>query len=118
MKKALAFAAVAELVTGLALLLAPSLVGWLLFGQELAGLGVVAGRVAGIALIALSVACWPGPPIAGMLFYSAAVAVYLAYLGFMGAATGVMLWPAVGFHLILTALLARQWIANSLARPR
>jgi hypothetical protein len=36
----------------------------------------------------------------------------------MGAATGVMLWPAVGFHLILTALLARQWIANSLARPR
>jgi hypothetical protein len=118
MKKALAFAAVAELVTGLALLLAPSLVGRLLFGQELAGLGVVAGRVAGIALIALSVACWPGPPIAGMLFYSAAVAVYLAYLGFMGAATGVMSWPAVGLHLILTALLARQWIANSLARPR
>ncbi|WP_296714486.1 hypothetical protein [Rhodoblastus sp.] len=106
MKKALAFAAVAELVTGLALLLAPSLVGWLLFGQELAGLGVVAGRVAGIALIALGVACWPGPPIAGMLFYSAAVAVYLALIGLEGGFTGVVLWPAVALHVVVTALLA------------
>jgi hypothetical protein len=109
MKKTLIFAAVAEFITGLALLVVPSLVGWLLFGQGLAGLGVLAGRVAGIALIALSVACWPGPPLAGMLIYSAAVAAYLAFIGFEGGLTGVMLWPAVVLHVILTALLA--WAA-------
>ena len=111
MKKVLVLAAVAEFMTGLALLLAPSLVGWLLFGQELAGLGALAGRVAGIALIALSVACWPGPPLVGMLIYSAGVAVYLAFVGLEGGLTGVVLWPAVGLHVILTALLA--WPASN-----
>jgi hypothetical protein len=109
MKKVLVLAAAAEFMTGLALLLVPSLVGWLLFGQELAGLGVLAGRVAGIALMALSIACWPGPPLAGMLIYSAGVAAYLAIVGLEGGLTGVVLWPAVVLHVILTALLA--WAA-------
>ena len=42
-----------------------------------------------------------------MLTYSAAVALYLAYLGATGAATGVLLWPAVAVHVVLTALLPR-----------
>jgi hypothetical protein len=112
MKKALAFAAVAEFMTGLPLLLIPSLVGWLLFGQELAGFGIVAGRVAGIALIALSIACWPGPPLAGMVIYSAGVAVYLAFIGLEGGSTGVVLWPAVVLHVIITALLARAAVSR------
>ena len=45
--------------------------------------------MAGIALIALGIACWPGPPLVGMLTYSAAVTLYLAYLGFAGGFTGV-----------------------------
>ena len=40
-----------------------------------------------------------------MLIYSAAVALYLAYLGFAGGLTGILLWPAVVLHVILTALL-------------
>ena len=40
MKKALVFAGVAEALTGLALLIVPSLVGWLLLGHELAGVAV------------------------------------------------------------------------------
>jgi hypothetical protein len=79
MKNALTFAAVAEAATGLALLIVPSLVGELLLGQQLTGVAMPAARVAGIALIALGVACWPGPPLAGMLTYSGAVAFYLAY---------------------------------------
>ena len=82
--KALIFAAVAEAVTGLALLIVPSLVGQLLFGEELSGIAVPVARVAGIALIGLGVACWPGPPLVGMLTYSSLVTLYLAYLGFVG----------------------------------
>jgi hypothetical protein len=89
----------------LALLTAPSLVGQLLLGEELTGVAVPVARVTRIALIALGIACWPGSPLAGMLTYSAAVTLYLAYLGFAGGLTGVFLWPAVVLHAILTALL-------------
>ncbi len=105
-KKVLIVAAIAEIVTGMALLIVPSLVGQLLLGEELAGIAIPVARVAGIALIGLGVACWPGPPLAGMLTYSAIVTLYLAYLGFEGSFTGILLWPAVVLHLILTALLA------------
>ena len=107
MKKVLILAAAGEALTGLALLLVPSFVGRLLLGENLTGTGMVSGRVAGIALVALAVACWPGPPVAGMLTYVAAVALYLAYVGVVVGLTGIFLWPAVVLHLVLTALLAR-----------
>ena len=100
-------AAVAEAATGVALLIAPSLVGRLLLGEELTGVAIPVARVAGIALIALCIACWPGPPRVGMLTYSAAVTLYLAYVGFTGGG-GMLLWPAVVLHVILTILLARK----------
>ena len=110
MKWVLIFAAVGEAGTGLALLVVPSLVGRLLLGEELTGIAIPVARVAGIALIALGIACWPGPPRVGMLTYSAAVTLYLAYLGFADGMNGVLLWPAVILHLVLTALLARASI--------
>ena len=42
------------------------------------GVAVPVARLLGIALIALSVACWPGTPLVGMLIYSASVSLYLA----------------------------------------
>ena len=106
MKRVLIFAAVGEAVTGLALLVVPSLVGRLLLGESLTGIAIPVAGVAGIALIALGVACWPGPPRVGMLIYSAAVALYLAYLGLVGGLTGILLWPAVVLHAIVTALIS------------
>jgi hypothetical protein len=111
MKKVLIFAAVAEAATGLALLIVPSLVGQLLLGKELTGVAIPVARVAGTALIALGIACWPGPPLVGMLTYSVAVTVYLAYLGFAGGFAGVFLWPAVALHAFLSLLLGRAWLA-------
>src|SRR5262245_12147579 len=111
MTKALIFAVVAETVTGVALLVVPSLVGQLLLGQELSGVTIPVARVAGIALIALAIACWPGPPLFGMLTYSAAVALYLAYIGFAGL-TGIFLWPAVALHVVLSILLGRAWFVT------
>ena len=112
MKNVLIFAAVAEAATGLALLIVPSVVGRLLLGDELAGVAIPVARVAGIALIALGIACWPGPPLAGMVIYSTAVTLYLAYLGFAGGLTGVLLWPAVALHAVLSILLGRAWFAT------
>ena len=104
--------AVAEGATGAALLIVPSLVGSLLLGDELTGVAATVARVAGIALIALAVACWPGPPLVGMSIYSAAVALYLGYVGLAGTSTGILLWPAVVVHVILTALLIRAFTSD------
>jgi hypothetical protein len=113
MKNALPFAAVAEVATGLAFLIVPSLVGQWLLGQQLTGVAIPVARVAGIALIALGIACSPGPPLLGMLIYSGAVTLYLAYRGYAGGLGGVLLWPAAALHLILTALLARNAARNT-----
>ena len=107
MKNVLVLAAVGEAATGLALLVIPVLVGQLLLGVDLTGAAIPVARVAGIALIALGIACWPGPPRVGMLIYSGAVTLYLAYLGFAGGPGGMLLWPAVVLHAILTVLLVR-----------
>jgi hypothetical protein len=113
MERVLVLAAFGEAATGLGLLIVPSLVGRLLLGQELTGIAIPVARVAGIALIALAVACWPGPPRVGMLIYSAAVALYLAYLGFAAGMSGRLLWPAVVLHAVITILLSRAWLTRS-----
>jgi hypothetical protein len=112
MRKVLVFAAVPETAARLGLLFVPSLVGQLLLGVEFAGAGVAVARVTGIALVGLGISCWPGPPLLGMLIYSSAVAVYLACLGLAGGMTGVLLWPAVVVHLVLSILLGRASLRN------
>ena len=109
MRKVLTFAAAFEAVTGLALLIMPSLVGRLLLGAELTD-AIPVARVAGIALIALGVCCWPNSnALCGMLTYGALVTLYLAYIGFSGKWVGKLLWPAVVLHAVLTLFLARAW---------
>jgi len=113
MKRLLALTAIIEAATGLALIIAPSLVGWLLFGAEFAGVAKPAARVTGIALLALGVACSPGSTaFCGMLTYSALVTLYLLYLAIRGAWIGPLLWPVVVLHGILTVLLAWTWFQS------
>jgi len=98
---------VSELIgTTLLVLVGLSLV-ILMFGAD-----IPVARVAGIALIALGLACWPGTPLVGMLIYSVAVTLYLTYLGIRGAWVGVLLWPAVVIHAILTFVLTRTWLKD------
>lgn len=114
MNKTLACAAIAEAATGAALIVVPSLVARLLFGMDLTGVAESVGRVAGIGLFALGVACWPGKEscragLWGMTSYSLLVTLYLAYLGIRSDVVGPLLWPAVGFHAVMTLLLVRSY---------
>jgi hypothetical protein len=109
MKHMLLVAAVAEAATGVAFLIAPSLVGQWLLGTALTGISLSLAQAFGIALVALALACWPGPPLLGMLTYGAGITLHLAYRGLAGGLNGVLLWPAVGLHLVLTVLLVLQW---------
>ena len=110
MKKVLGIAAVAEAATGLALIVIPSLVVRLLFGVELTDVSISIARVTGMALVGLGIACWPGcTPLCGMLTYSALATLYLGYIAIRGLLVGILLWPAVVLHGILTVLLAGLW---------
>jgi hypothetical protein len=120
--KLLILTAVAEAATGLALIVVPSIVARLLFDAELDGIAVVVARVAGCALLSLGLACWPGrtrtlAAISGMTVYNVLAAAYLAYLGVRGEWVGVLLWPAVVLHAVLSLLLGRAWcVARTGAR--
>jgi hypothetical protein len=109
--KLLTVSAVVELATGLALLLTPGLFSHLLLGIAGTDVTNLFARFFGVALIALGVACWPRPDsiaaIRAMLFYNGAVAVYLAYVGVF-VSSGLLLWPAVVFHAVMTALFLRR----------
>src|SRR6476646_889743 len=109
----LTVAAVIEAATGLALLIVPSFVGRLLFGEEFTGIVIAVARVLGIALIALGVGCWPGSTaLCGMLTYSALATLYLLYLAIRGEWVGPLLWPVVALHWILSVLLALAWFQS------
>jgi hypothetical protein len=118
MKTLLAFVAIFEAATGMALILVPSLVAELLLGAALAGVAVAVARVAGIGLLSLGLACWPRKePTHSVLFailtYNLLVTLLFLYVGIRGETVGVLLWPATVVHAALTVLLAcgayRAW---------
>jgi hypothetical protein len=108
-----AVAAGVEVVTGLVLVIRPTLFVWLLLGAELSDAGQALGRLAGFALLALALACWPRGSSdskrarLAFLGFSLLTTVYLAYLGVGGQLAGLLLWPAVVLHAVLTILLVR-----------
>ena len=89
MKNLVILAAALEIPTGMVLIFAPSDFTQLLFGAEMSGAGQALAPLAGFALVALAVACWPvrgvpGPSAAAvraLLAFSFLCAVYLAYQG-------------------------------------
>jgi hypothetical protein len=83
-------------------------------------------RCFGVALLALGLACWPGPAagnrwpaLRGMLTYNSVIALFLAYLGAVEHVGGLLLWPAVGLHAAVALMLARSWqvLACETQRP-
>ena len=114
------FSAAVEAVTGLVLIVDPSLVARFLFGVELSIGGLAVGRVAGFALFALGLACWPqsngghraSAAVRGLLAYNSLAAIFFIYLGACRDLTGPLLWPAAALHTVLAALLGRVFIMN------
>lgn len=124
MKLLLIVSALLEGATGLALLVLPHVAVSLLLGVPLdTPAGLVAGRIAGAALIALAIACWQarngerGSPVLGvvkaMLFYNFAAALVLVYAGIRLELSSALLWPAIVLHLCLGA-----WCALNLKFTR
>ncbi len=100
-----------EILTGLALIVAPSLVARLLFGSNLNAAGEAIGRIAGLVLLCLAAGCWPRAGesarqvLVPLIALSWLAAAFLVATGVIGANVGLLLWPAAALHLILAVLL-------------
>jgi hypothetical protein len=110
MKLLLIISTIVEAAAGLALLVVPSVAISLLLGVPLeTPAGLVAGRIAGTALLALAVACWQTKDndrggdstgvVEAMLFYNFAAAMVLVYAGIRLDLRSPLLWPAIVLHL-------------------
>jgi hypothetical protein len=112
MKHLLTLTAVIETGTGLALLVAPVVVVQLLLGAEISGAAIPLGRVAGTALLALSVACWlarfdvqsrsASGLVAAMSLYNLGAVVVLGAAGIQLQTVGIVLWLAVILHAAMS----------------
>ena len=121
MKRLLTVIAVLEGATGLVLVVRPSALADVLFGLPLiAPVAVTVGRITGVALVALGLACWlirtdaqsrvARGLVSAMLLYNCGVLVVLIFAGLASGLAGVGLWPAALTHLVLGA-----WCARNLA---
>ena len=108
MKSLLKLTALIEAGAGLGLVAAPAVVVRLLIGGELVGAGIPLGRVAGVALLALGIACWLASfetescaargMVSAMAFYNLGVVFVLGVVGLQSQPVGLALWPAVILH--------------------
>jgi hypothetical protein len=112
MRTLLIVTALLEATAGFALAASPSFVVLLLLGSPLdTRSGSVVGRLAGVALLTLGLACWlarndqqnrvTAGPAAAMLFYNIAVATLLVYARLGLGLPGIGLWPTVALHAAL-----------------
>lgn len=116
-KGVVAAAAAIEVLTACLLIVAPAVFARLLLGAEVSGAGTTLGRLAGISLLALALACWPrgtsprqaAQPVLALIVFSVLCALFLACIGIGGASAGVLLWPAVATHAAMAGLLFRSW---------
>jgi hypothetical protein len=123
MKLLLIITAIFEGVTGLVFLTIPRVIVPEFLGVALdTAAGMVAGRLAGAAILSLAVACWQARNgdrggaatglVAAMLFYNIVAALILVYAEVRLGLHGPMLWPAIVVHNVLAMWCAAVlWIA-------
>ncbi|CAK06649.1 hypothetical protein ACC713_00195 [Rhizobium johnstonii] len=116
MRWATTAAAVELAATGLILLVSPVLFGRLVLEGELSEPGQALGRLAGIVLLGFALTAWPDPSARSvaraMLIYNLLATIYLCYLGVLAQSVGILLWPAMVLHAVLSILLVRTWLGS------
>jgi hypothetical protein len=106
--------AIVEAGAGLALLSLPSVTASLLLGTPLnSTAAVILARVGGAAILTLAIVCWMARRdthglasqglVTAMAFYNIAVAGVLLFAYFGDGLHGLLLWPAVAFHVAMSA---------------
>ena len=112
MKRLLKLTAFIEAATGLGLICVPAVIVRLLLGSELFSAGIPLGRLAGVALLSLGIACWLASSdtqscaargvVTAMALYNIGAVLVLGAAGLLSQPVGIGLWPAVILHAVMT----------------
>ena len=121
MNRLLKLTAIIEAATGLGLITVPAIAVRLLLDAEMSGATIPLGRVAGVALLALGVACWLARDdtqtraarglVSAMVLYNLGAVIILGSAGLGSQSVGIALWPAVILHAAMAL-----WCVTSLRR--
>ena len=113
MNRLLKLTAIIEAATGLGLIAVPAIVVRLLLDAEMSGATIPLSRVAGVALLALGVACWLARDdtqtraarglVSAMVLYNLGAVIILGSAGLGSPSVGIALWPAVILHAAMGA---------------
>ena len=114
-----------EIIVGALFITVPDVLCLFLFGAKPEAIGMPLGRFAGIALVALGIACLPSRDagsrrnvVMDLFAFNAGVAILFAWVGVATALHGFLLWPVVILHAIIAAALLPQVLAKgSVAKP-
>ncbi|HMD21600.1 MAG TPA: hypothetical protein VKH40_14830 [Alloacidobacterium sp.] len=108
-----------EIVVGVTAIAALGVMCRLLFAAEPDGVAIPLGRLAGIALIALGIACLPSRSaescrnaVLGLFVYNFGTAILLAWVGIATTLRGALLWPGVLLHVVIAVALLMQLLAR------
>ena len=121
MKLLLTLTALFEALTGIGLIVFPSMVISLLIGTLPDGAVVsTLAMIAGAALLSLAIACWlprnnaaATGIVKAMIFYNLAAAATLLYASIGDKLSGAGLWPAILLHAALAV-----WCFIALSQPK
>lgn len=111
-RSAVMVAAWVEIIVGASFLLVPNAQSQLIFGATPEGIGDTWARFAGIALIGLGIACLPSnlsgtrQGVRGLLVFNVGATIFFAWVAVTTTFRGVILWPVVILHAVLTVALA------------
>jgi len=121
-KLLLMVSALLSAVVGMAALIMPVVTGSLLVGATLdTPVGLVAGRIAGVAILSLGLVCWltrdvPSAAtgvVTAMLVYNAAAAAILVYGGTWLKLQSTLLWPLIVIHWVMAGWCAANiWMTR------
>lgn len=112
MDRLLKVTAIIEGLTGLGLIAVPGFIVHLLLNAAISGTAIPLGRVAGVALLSLAVACWLASHdahsraargvVSAITIYNVGAVLVLGAAGLQMQPVGMALWPAVIAHAGMT----------------
>ena len=103
-----------EIVVGLLFVFVPELPNILLFGAKADGMAVPLSRFAGIALIALGIACLPRraaphcDSLPGLFVFNLSAAILFSVVAVAAMQHGILTWPAAILHAGIAVALLPQ----------
>ncbi|HEU4837339.1 MAG TPA: hypothetical protein VFS90_23115 [Pyrinomonadaceae bacterium] len=102
-----------EIIVGVSFILATNVQSQFIFAATPDGVASVFARFAGIALIGLGIACLPSQlagtnrnAVLGLFVFNVAVTIFFAWVAMATTFRGMVLWPVVILHAVISLALA------------